>query len=91
MICVRKLITCAENSSSLGKSTAVSAETSRWRSVLQSEAAVNFYTYEDEEVKSPKSKKMLLIVLHMNRIFNFVRVHPYYKQGTITCMIDMIS
>ena len=46
----------AENSSSLGKSTALSAEMLRWRSVLQSEPAVNFYTYEDEEVKSPKSK-----------------------------------
>ena len=62
-MCVRTLITCAKNRSSLGKSTAVSAETSRWRNVLQSEAAVNFYTYEDEEVKSLKSKKILLIVL----------------------------
>ena len=62
----------------------------RWLSVLQSEAAVNFYKYEDEEVKSIKSKKMLLIVPQMNRVYNFVRVYPYYKQGTITCMIDMI-
>ena len=85
-MCVRKLITCAKNSSSLGKSTAVS----RWRSVLESEAAVNFYTYEDEVVKSLKSKKMLLMVPQMNRVYNFVRVCPYYKQGTITCMIDMI-
>ena len=89
-MCVRKLITCAENSSSLGKSTAVSAETWRWQSVLQSEAAINPYTYEDEEGKSLKSKKMLLMVLQMNRVYNFVRVYPYYKQGTITCMIDMI-
>ena len=64
----------AENSSSLGKSTALSAEILRWRSVLQSEPAVNFYTYEDEEVKSLKSKKMLLIVLQvrMNRVYNFL-------------------
>ena len=40
----------------------------RWRSVLQSEAAINFYKYEDEEVISPKSKKMLLIVPQMNRV-----------------------
>ena len=81
----------AENSSSLGKSTALSAEILRWRSVLQSEPAVNFYTYEDEEVKSLKSKKMLLIVLQvrMNRVYNFFRVYPYYKQG-ITCTIDLI-
>ena len=89
-MCVRKLITCAENSSSLGKSTAVSAETWRWQSVLQSEAAINSYIYEDEEGKSLKSKKMLLMVLQMNRVYKFVRVYPYYKQGTITCMIDMI-
>ena len=56
-MCVHKLITCTENSSSLGKSIGVSAEMLRWWSVLQSEPAVNFYTYEDEEVKSPKSKK----------------------------------
>lgn len=62
----------------------------RWLSVLQSEAAVNFYKCEDEEIKSLKSKKMLLIVPQMNRVYNFVRVYPYYKQGTITCMIDMI-
>ena len=55
----------------------------RWRSLLQSEAAVNFYTYEDEEVKSLKSKKMLLIVPQMNRVYNFVRVYPYYKQGLL--------
>ena len=61
----------------------------RWRSVLQSEAAVNFYKYADEEVKSPKSKKMLLIVPQMNRVYNFVRVYPYYEQGIITCMIDI--
>ena len=74
MMCVRKLIPCAENSPSLGKSTALSAEMLRWQSVLQSEPAVNFYTYENEEVKSPKSKKMLLIVLRvrMNGVYNFL-------------------
>ena len=46
----------AENSSSMGKSTAVSAETSRWRSILQSEATVNVNISEDEEVKIPRSK-----------------------------------
>ena len=54
----RKLIIRAENSSSMGKSTAVSAETSRWRSILQSEAILNFKVSEDEEVKIPKSKKV---------------------------------
>ena len=54
----RKLIIRAENSSSMGKSTAVSAETSRWRSILQSEAIVNFKVSEDEEVKIPKSQKV---------------------------------
>ena len=54
----RKLIIRAENSSSMGKSTAVSAETSRWRSIFQSEATVNFKVSEDEEVKISKSKKV---------------------------------
>ena len=54
----RKLIIRAENSCSMGKSTAVSAETSRWRSILQSEATVNFKVSEDEEVKIPKLKKV---------------------------------
>ena len=54
----RKLIVRAENSSSMGKSIAVSAETSRWRSILQSEATVNFKISEDEEIKIPKSKKV---------------------------------
>ena len=48
----------AENSSSMGKSTAVSAETSRWRSILQSEATVNVNINEDEEVKIPRSKQV---------------------------------
>ena len=38
------------NSSSDGKLTAVSSETSRWRSVLQRKATVNFNVREDEEV-----------------------------------------
>ena len=58
MMYAHKLIIRAENSSSMGKSTAVSAETSRWRSILQSEAIVNFKVSEDEEVKIPKSKKV---------------------------------
>ena len=33
---------------------------------------------------------MLLIVPQMNRVYNFVQVYPYYKQGTITYMIAMI-
>ena len=53
MVCVRKLIVRAENSSSVGKLTAVSSETSRWRSVLQSEAAVNF------NVREQRAKKVL--------------------------------
>ena len=48
----------AENSSSMGKSTAVSAETSRWRSILQSEATVNVNINEDEEAKIPRSKQV---------------------------------
>ena len=50
---MRKLIVRAENSSSVGKLTAVSSETSRWRSVLQSEAAVNF------NVREQRAKKVL--------------------------------
>ena len=53
VVCVRKLIVRAENSSSVGKLTAVSSETSRWRSVLQSEAAVNF------NVREQRVKKVL--------------------------------
>ena len=53
VVCVRKLIVRAENSSSVGKLTAVSSETSRWRSVLQSEAAVNF------NVREQRAKKVL--------------------------------
>ena len=52
VVCVRKLIVRAKNSSSVGKLTAVS-ETSRWRSVLQSEAAVNF------NVREQRAKKVL--------------------------------
>ena len=50
VVCARKLIIRAENSSSVGKLTAVSSETSRWRSVLQRKANVNFNVCEDEEV-----------------------------------------
>ena len=46
VVCVRKLIIRAENSSSVGKLTAVSLETSRWGSVLQSEATFNFNVRE---------------------------------------------
>ena len=53
VVCVRKLIVRAENSSSVGKLTAVSSETSRWRSVLQSEATVNF------NVREQRAKKVL--------------------------------
>ena len=53
VVCVRKLIVRAENSSSVGKLTAMSSETSRWRSVLQSEAAVNF------DVREQRAKKVL--------------------------------
>ena len=53
VVCVRKLIVRAENSSSVGKLTAVSSEKSRWRSVLQSEAAVNF------NVREQRAKKVL--------------------------------
>ena len=42
----------------MGKSAAVSAETSRWRSILQSEATVNVNISEDEEVKIPRSKQV---------------------------------
>ena len=38
----RKLIIRAENSSSMGKSTTVSAETSRWRSILQQGRSQDF-------------------------------------------------
>ena len=75
----RKLIIRAENSSSVGKLTAVSSETSRWRSVLQSEAAVNFNVREDEEVLVQSQK--LLTVLQINRVYNSVWVYPKYKQG----------
>ena len=43
MMCARKLIICAENSSFVGKLTEVSVETSSWRSVLQSEATTVTY------------------------------------------------
>ena len=46
VVCVRKLIIRDENSSSVGKLTAVSLETSRWGSVLQSEATFNFNVRE---------------------------------------------
>ena len=42
VVCARKHIIRAENSSFVGKLTAVASETSRWRSVLRSEATVNF-------------------------------------------------
>ena len=53
VVYVRKLIVRAENSSSEGKLTAVSSETSRCRSILQSEAAVNF------NVREQRAKKVL--------------------------------
>ena len=88
--CHAELVWCACASSSYVPKIALPKGSQlRWRSALQSEAAVNFYTYEDEKVKSLKSKKMLLIVPQMNRVYNFVWVYPYYKQGTITCMIDI--
>ena len=53
MVCVRKLIIRAKNSSSVGKLTAMSLETSRWRSVLQSEATFNF------NVRERRAKKVV--------------------------------
>ena len=53
VVCARKLIIRAENSSFVGKLTAVSSETSRWRSVLRSEATVNF------NVRKQRTKKVV--------------------------------
>ena len=78
-VCARKLIIRAENSSSVGKLTAVSSETPRWRSVLQRKATVNFNVLEDEEVQVQSQK--LPIVLQINRVYYFVWVYPKYKQG----------
>ena len=67
--CHAELVWCACTSSSHVPKIALPwGSQLRWRSVLQSEAAINFYKYEDEEVKSPKSKKMLVIVPQMNRV-----------------------
>ena len=81
VVCARKLIIRAENSSSVWKLTAVSSETSRWRSVLQRKANVNFNVCEDEEVQVQSQK--LLTVLQINRhiiscesILNINRVLP---------------
>ena len=79
VVCARKLIIRAENSFSVGKLTAVSSETSMWRSVLQRKATVNFNVREDEEVLVQSQK--LLTVLQINRVYNFVWVYPKYKQG----------
>ena len=43
VMCARKLIIYSENSSYVGKLTEVSAETSSWRSALQSEATTVTY------------------------------------------------
>ena len=67
--CHAELVWCAcASSSHVPKIALPWGSQLRWRSVLQSEAAINFYKYEDEEVKSPKSKKMLVIVPQMNRV-----------------------
>ena len=58
--CVRKLIVRAENSSSVGKLTALSSGTSRWRSVLQSEAAVNFNVREQRAKKVVSDSPVLV-------------------------------
>ena len=79
VVYARKLIIRAENSSSVGKLTAVSSETPRWRSVLQRKATVNFNVLEDEEVQVQSQK--LPIVLQINRVYYFVWVYPKYKQG----------
>ena len=56
--CHAELVWCAcASSSHVPKIALPWGSQLRWRSVLQSEAAINFYKYEDEEVKSPKSKK----------------------------------
>ena len=53
VVCARKLIIRAKNSSFVGKLTAVSSQTSRWRSVLRSEATVNF------NVRKQRAKKVV--------------------------------
>ena len=89
VVYARKFIIRAENSSCVGKLTAVSSETPRWRRVLQRKATVNFNVLEDEEVQVQSQK--LLTVLQINRVYNFVWVYPKYKQGiTWSDLLDEI-
>ena len=89
-VCARKLIISAENSSSVGKLTALSSETSSWRSVLQRKATVNFNVHEDEEVQVQSQK--LLTVLQINSVYNFVRVYPNCNRvlPDLVCLMKFI-